>query len=562
MSALRPIQQTVRAVRRRLLWQTILDRLGIAIAFGLALGLAWMLAQPWVVADAPSWLAWTVLGVVTGLIVVGTVAFTIWKRPSQHRAALELDSRFGLRERITTALSLDDRTRESSAGNAVVADATSKLEALSLRSQFPLRLSRNAIFIPILAIAIGLVAFLYDPNTGFAKDQQAAEETKKEQQQIAATAAKTIRPFTKQTKPPGEKERDTKSEELKELEKELNAMMKKYDLDPERETPEKLREKVAEMTSMEEKLKKFNDEEFKKLDEMDQRMKQLDDLKNDPDFQDGPAKDLNDALSKGDLNKAQDELDMLRKKIQNKEMKPEESEKLARQMDKMQEQVQRLTRDKERKEKLEKMIDEAKKEGRDAESLERELEELNESSEQSSEMAQQLGEQLKKASQSLSAGELEDVAEELAQAGMTMQDIEDQLQDLQDSSEHLQRLKEERKAACEACQGKGEGDKQGEVQRKDWAKGGGQGAGLREENKDAKSDSVTERVRGLFDPKGKKTYGGSTTGPAFNKATTSELGPVIQEAAQTAPQAADTQRLSREDKDTVREYFKNLGEQK
>ena len=34
-------------------------------------------------------------------------------------------------------------------------------------------------------------------------------------------------------------------------------MMNKYDLDPERESPEKLRQKIAEMTSMEEKLKKI-----------------------------------------------------------------------------------------------------------------------------------------------------------------------------------------------------------------------------------------------------------------------------------------------------------------
>ena len=559
MSALRPIQQTVKAARRRLLWQTILDRLGIAIAVGLSLGLAWQLAEPWLIADAPAWLGWTVLGSVTALIVVATLVYTIWKRPSQQRAALELDSRFGLRERITTALSLDERTRESSAGHAVLADASSKLESLSLGSQFPLRPRRSAIFIPILALAIGLVAFLYEPNTGMADDAKVADEEKKQDQQQVASAAKTVRPFTKQTKPLGEKERGNKSEELKELEKELNAMMKKYDLDPNRETPEKLREKIADITSMEEKLKKFNDEEFKKLDQMDQRMKQLDDLKNDPDFQDGPAKNLNDALSKGDLKKAEDELDMLRKKVKNKELSPEDREKLAKQMEKMQEQLQQLTRDKERKEKLEKMIDEAKKEGRDAESLERELEALNEQSQQGSETAEKLAEQLRQASQSMSADELEDVAEELSQAGMTMQDIESDLQDLQDSSEHLQRLKEERKAACSACQGEVESDKPG---HKDWAKGRGQGSGLREENKDAKSNSVSERVRGLFDPKGKKTYGGSTTGPAFNKATTSELGPIIQEAAQTAPQAVDTQRLSREDKDTVREYFKNLGEQK
>ena len=206
MSALRPIQQTVRAARRRLLWQTILDRLGIAVAVGLFLGLAWILAEPWLLVDAPTWLAWTILGSVTGVIVAATLAFTIWKRPSQHRAALELDARFGLRERITTAMGLDERTRESSVGIAVLADATRKIESLSIGSQFPLRLRRSAIFIPILAIAIGLVAILYDPDTGSANSNIADTDKPKEQVQVTASAAKTVRPFTQQTQPPATKE--------------------------------------------------------------------------------------------------------------------------------------------------------------------------------------------------------------------------------------------------------------------------------------------------------------------------------------------------------------------
>ena len=102
-----------------------------------------------------------------------------------------------------------------------------------------------------------------------------------------------------------------------------------------------------------------------------------------------------------------------------------------------------------------------------------------------------------------------------------------------------------------------------------WAKGkgkskknnGGIGEGEREENKDAKTANEDQRLKGIFDPRGKKTYGGSTKGPAFKTATTGELGPAIQSAAQEAPAAADSQRLPRDAKQTVKEYFESLGGQ-
>ena len=45
-------------------------------------------------------------------------------------------------------------------------------------------------------------------------------------------------------------------------------------------------------------------------------------------------------------------------------------------------------------------------------------------------------------------------------------------------------------------------------------------------------------------------------------ASTAELGPAIQSAAQEAPKAVDSGRYSRDAKDSVKEYFQNLGDQK
>ena len=127
--------------------------------------------------------------------------------------------------------------------------------------------------------------------------------------------------------------------------------------------------------------------------------------------------------------------------------------------------------------------------------------------------------------------------------------------------EHLQRLKGEKCDACKKCQGDKSGDEIGNKDDADWSPFTNPATGRRKENKDAKTASEDERIRGIFGPRGKKTYGGATKGPAFKKATTAELGPAIQQAAQDAPKATDSQRLPRDAKDTVKEYFQNLGGQ-
>jgi hypothetical protein len=109
--------------------------------------------------------------------------------------------------------------------------------------------------VPALAGCIALAVLF--PNTIAnqlrAEGDPTADEKKAEALAEAKPQPKNPTPFTRQNKPPELVNRPDKSKELKELEDELNAMMRKFDLDPNRETPEKLREKVAELTSMEER---------------------------------------------------------------------------------------------------------------------------------------------------------------------------------------------------------------------------------------------------------------------------------------------------------------------
>lgn len=560
MSSAAPIERSVRAARRRLFLQTLLNRLAVGWAGALLLGLGWLLAEPWLLDTPPDRLKWYVVG---GLAAAGTllaVVLAVRATPTRAAAALELDARFGLKERVTTALGLRPDEAATPAGRAVVTDAAAKVAPLAVRSKFPVRMPRESLTVPALAGCLALAAVFYHPNTARTGDPEAGPDGKKldplavVQQQDPKKGVPVVKP-----KPPERLDRADKSEKLKDLEGELDKMLEKFAKDPDAEKPEKQREKVTELTALEEKVKKFNEEKIDKLARAEQQLRQLDKLNRDQEFADGPAKEFNDALAKGDLKKAQDEVEQLKKKARDKKFDEKDQEKLARQLDKMKNEMEKLARNKEREEKLKDLINKAKKEGRDAEALERELDGIKQEAKQAGEAMEELAQKLSKAKQAAEKGDLEELANQLESAGKELKEMGADLQDIEDAEEYLQRLKGEKGEACKKC-GDGKCNGKGEKDSDEW-NNGGIGAGKRPENKDAQTASQDERLKGLFDPRGKKSYGGSTRGQAFNKRTTADLGTEIREAVQEAPQAADGQRLPRDARDAVKEYFQNLGGQ-
>src|SRR5205809_352333 len=104
--ALSSLDVRIRQARRRLFTQTLLNRLGLAWGCALALGLIWFLVGPVLLASGPDYLKWTILA---SAALIGT-ALAVWtsirKAPSHLIAALALDQRFELKERVTTALGL------------------------------------------------------------------------------------------------------------------------------------------------------------------------------------------------------------------------------------------------------------------------------------------------------------------------------------------------------------------------------------------------------------------------------------------------------------------------
>lgn len=557
---LSPLEARVRQARRRLFTQSLLNRVGLAWGLALAVGLVWFLAAPLAFPSAAESLKWVVLGAAGGLGTVLAVWSAVRAAPTRLVTALAIDQRFDLKERVTTALSLSPQQESSPAGQALLADANTKLDKVAVPGKFPVRVGWRALFLPAQAAAIALLA-LYPPPiltmlAGGGSKNEEDPEAKAEAQEKAKPALP--RPVVR---PP--LERPNKSEDLRQLEAELEKLYAEHnkEVGPEKEKPEQVRERQEKIAAAEDKLKKREQEMAEKFQKLQEQMDKMTDLDPGEARKEGPAKDFEEAVAKGDLKKAQEDIDKLQKKAKDKKLTPEEQKQLKEQLKDMEDKIDRLNREQqEKKDKIKKLIEKAKQENRDADSLERELKNLEQEQQMTKEM-QELAKALKGARQALEQNDFDGLSEQLGKASKELGDLQDELQDLEDIEEHLQNLKQMKKAGCKECEG--EGKDKGNPGHKDDATGHAEGAtGRRPENKDAKSKEGEEkRIRGHFDPRGRKTYAGATTGPAFKQSTSAEMSKDIQQAVQEAPEAVEVQRLPRSAKDMVKEYFEKLGGQ-
>ena len=110
----RAMRSRIAQVRRRINATRFLAVAAWTVSVALAIGCGTLMADKlWHLGlPVPGVLAWSLAG---GLLVAGAIVTVTWRSPLE--AAIELDRSFGLKERVSTLLGLDDATR-SSAGRA------------------------------------------------------------------------------------------------------------------------------------------------------------------------------------------------------------------------------------------------------------------------------------------------------------------------------------------------------------------------------------------------------------------------------------------------------------
>jgi hypothetical protein len=558
------LDRQVARVRRRLFLQTLLEMLVWSWIGALALSAVWLLIQPYLLAEAPARHQEMAIGITIGAGAGVAVVLAFLWRPSPVLAALALDERFALKERVTTTLMLSSAERDSPAGQALLADVNARLAGLPIGKRFPLRIPRPALLIPLLALVLVFLTIFYQPLR-----TSAVAETKDTLTDNLATRAeveKALRPLQKkQAKTISDR---PKSDELKRLEAELDKLAQKQ-----HDTKEQARDLVKDLTNAEDEVRKREKQLAQRADALKEQMKQVERLSN-KDRKDGPAQRLDRALDQGDFKRAREEMERLgqqlqadeevvrlKKKLKEDNLNEEQKQELREQLDKLkdqeltrqqreqlQEQLQdlqdrlhRLTRSEEMKERLREL---ERQGGINKEQLDRELEQLEQNlaklDPETRRQLQELADKLAECQKCMKEGKDGEAARKLAEAAEKLAQL-DPNGECRELGQRLQQLQAARQAMCRALNGQPV-----------------PASGRRPESKEGETGAKEEWAHSQMD-KGRLQVIDHVPGDGFKgPRKPAEMTEEIRRAAQEAPEAIDRQRLPRSASDMARGYFEKL----
>lgn len=271
-------------------------------------------------------LAWVGIGSL-GLALLAGAVWSLVTRPREAGVARVVDERAGLRESLSTALCVERETDPWS--KAVVESASDKARRVIVRDAIPIE-GPSAWRVPTVAIVVLILAFFLMPQLdlrGKRAEARAAADARQEIEAAVQDAKDTeaqIREIMQRT---------GLGEEEEVPDAELDAELTKP------KTPEEIRkEAIRKLTDLHEKLgQQMQSEEAKSLEAVKDMMRRL----TMPGQ--GELTEFARQLSRGNFDKARQELESLNQKLQNGELSEEQKEQLQKQMQNLAEQMQNLS---------------------------------------------------------------------------------------------------------------------------------------------------------------------------------------------------------------------------
>ena len=327
------IAKKLAAVRRRLLAERV-----VAVFPWFACG-AFAAAAIVVAVDKyyPLGISWPMaLGAAAAAAVIATLAAGALTTRSELAAAVELDRRCRLDERVSTALALRPAAKTTGAGvsaaelaarRAVVADAEAAVAKVDVRAPFPLAPSRRLAWplVPI-GIAVAMALWLAPTVPPTSPTATAGEQVQTQMKETAASLEKKL----EETKQEAEKLKLVEAQKLLEkLQEEARKIKAATQID-QKETLLKLNDLAQQM---EERREQVSGAEAMK--------KQLSRLrsKNRSD-----SEKLTDALGEGKFREAAEQIAQLRKELESGKLDPKQKQEMADQLERLQKQVEQLAK--------------------------------------------------------------------------------------------------------------------------------------------------------------------------------------------------------------------------
>ena len=499
---------------------------------------------------AYSWIGGSVLAA-----LIASAGYAMTTAPSTDAVAAEVDRRFGLRERLSSSMTLEDIDRDSDFGLALVADAEKRAGQLEVADRFELKPTKLGwlplSLIPVLAI----VMWLAEP----AKQTTASNPSSTDQAEVAQVkkAAAQLKKRIQQQK------RNADAKGLKEAKE----MFEKMEADLNKIQQRKNMTRKEAMIAMND-LKKELEERRSQLGSNDQMRKAMASMKG---LEAGPGDKIAKAMEKGEFGDAKEMVKELAKKMKDGKLSEKEKKQLKKQVEQMKKQMQDAVKKHEQAKKdLQKKIDQAKAQGRNADAAKMQ-QQMNKMAQKDGQMQkmQKMAQAMNQAQQAMKdgkPGEAADAMQQMADQLGDMQMEQSELEDLEATLGDLSQSKNQMRckncggAGCKECQsngmqqgmGEGDGDKPGQ------GMGKGNGSGDRPED-EVDTNTYETQVRGQV-KKGKAIIAGFADGPNKKGISREELKSIVEGAIAEESKALDNENLPRTEQEHAKDYFNKLRE--
>ena len=436
------IRKQIRQARRRLVLQQFLGILPWTM-FATLLAAAVALAVPkvWTVGvDRIAWTAWW-LG---GALAAGLITALVWTaviRLGSLDAAMEIDRRFGLKERVSSAMALRPSERDTEVARALVEDAARRVERVDIPDRFRVHVNR-AVLLPLLAagVAFAIVFFLDDATR---EKTKAATGQGQAREQIKRSAQELNKRLAKRREEAELKGLENAEDLFKKLREGIEELAKKDNLDR--------RQALVKMNDLSQELAKRRDA----LGDPDKVRQQLERLK---DIERGPAEKMLDALKQGDMGKAADEIKRLMEQLKNGKLSDEQQKQLARQLEQIRQKMQETVEAHKRaKEELQRQIRQKAAEG-DLESagkLQKRLDQLV-AQDRQMDRFQDMASRFGQAQKALQSGDSQSASQQLDQLSADLSELQAELGTMETLDELMDEISGAKNAmGCKECAGAG-----------------------------------------------------------------------------------------------------------
>lgn len=487
------------------------------------------------------------IGFFAGLI--GAAAWTWWRGRSELEAAVEIDRRYGLKERVASSLSLTPEAVETPAGQALLSDAVRAVGRIDVDEKFKIRFQQRA-WLPLVPAALAFLLAMFvdnrvaessiDPKTPELTQEQHDNATKKLRERLAnrrKEAAKKglkdaeglFRELEKQT----EKMAEAKDAGRKQSLVKINDLAKQL-------------EKRRQQLGGEQQMRK----QFEKLNNMNK----------------GPADKMVDAMKKGDWNAAKQELQKMKQQLKDGKLDKQAKKDLQQQLKQIQE---KMNEAKEARQQamndLKKQIEQQKQQGNLAKAgeMQQKLDQMQQQQNQTNKM-DQLAQKMGELQQKMQQGDKEGAAQALDQMMQQMEQLQQEMAEgemIDAAMDQLQMAKDAmgcqecQGQGCQACQGGGgAGDKFSEKGGNGMGAGRGFGPRPDEKNDVSFRDSRVRQKPG----KGSAVVVGEADGPNFRGQVAESIK---EQMATDASKPADplvVEQLPKSRREHAEEYFNSL----